>query len=200
MQLGTTLANEGCSNMLLPIAAARRQMVSTKRGRVVIKQTVMKTASGIVLFYPSRLLQVQIHDWAEQHGGCRATVSFERSLPSIRKCVRRAALAVIDASEDPAQATDAFLQSVGVLKSDAVAVYTEKVHDGLEMLVRMLGAPLLLGPMSMEEWEEFLDHKFPSLIPLAASSLPIARDKCNILRIDERIAGKKAIYYRPHAG
>jgi hypothetical protein len=163
-------------------------------------QTALQTASGIVLFYPSRLLAVQIRDWAEQHGGCRAAVSFERSLPSIRKCVRRAALAVIDASEDPAQATDAFLQSVGVLKSDAVVVYTEKVHDGLEMLVRMLGAPLLLGPMSMEEWEEYLEHKFPTLIPLDSTGLSIKRGKRDILRFEDRNAGKNAIYYRPNAG
>jgi hypothetical protein len=153
-----------------------------------------------VLFYPSPLLEVQIRDWAEQHGGCRAAVSFERSLPGIRKCVRRAALALIDASDDPALATDAFLQSVGALKSDAVVVYTEKVHDGLEMLVRMLGAPLLLGPMSMDDWEEFLEHKFPTLIPLDSPGLPIKRGKRDILRIDERNAGKRAMYYRPYAG
>ena len=111
----------------------------------------MQAASGIVLFYPGSLLAGQIHDWAEQHGGCRATVSYERSLPGIRRWARRAALAIIDASSDPAQGTDAFLQSVSMLTSDAVAVYTEKMHDGLELLVRTFGAPLLLGPMGVNE-------------------------------------------------
>ncbi|MGA2798047.1 MAG: hypothetical protein ABSE63_10735, partial [Thermoguttaceae bacterium] len=125
-----------------------------------------QASSGIVLFYPGCLLADQIRDWAEQHGGCRATVSFERSLPGIRKWARRAALAIIDASADPAQGTDAFLQSVSMLTSDAVAVYTEKMHDGLELLVRTFGAPLLLGPMNMNEWEEFLEPRFPTLIHL----------------------------------
>ena len=160
----------------------------------------MQTTSGIVLFYPGRLLASQIHDWAEQHGGCRATVTFERSLPGIRRWARRAALAIIDASLDPAQGTDAFLQSVNMLKSDAVAVYTEKIHDGLELLVRTFGAPLLLGPMSMEEWEEFLEHKFPTLIPLETSGITAEQGKGKILRNFGEHAGNQVVYYRPNAG
>jgi hypothetical protein len=166
----------------------------------VKKPTALRIASGIVLFYPGRLLVGQIHDWAEQHGGCRAAVSHERSLPGIRKFVRRAAFAVIDATEDPAQATDAFLQAVGALKSDAVAVYTEKMHDGLELLVRMLGAPLLLGPMSMDEWEEFLELKFPTFIPLDSTGLPINRGKRKFPQIVEQNADSRVFYYRPNAG
>ena len=160
----------------------------------------MQTASGIVLFYPGSLLAGQIHDWAEQHGGCRATVTFERSLPGIRRWARRAALAIIDASSDPAQGTDAFLQSVSMLTSDAVAVYTEKIHDGLELLVRTFGAPLLLGPMRMEEWEEFLEHKFPTLIPLEASGMTAEQGKEKILRNFGEHAGNEVVYYRPNAG
>jgi len=171
-----------------------------KRGRDLRKPISLQSASGIVLFYPGCLLAGQIHDWARQHGGCRAAVSFERSLPGIRKWARRAALAVIDASSDPAQGTDAFLQSVNILTSDAVAVYTEKMHYGLELLVRMFGAPLLLGPMSMEEWEEFLEHKFPTLIPLGASGLPVHRSKREKLRTAGEYGGNKVVYYRPNAG
>ncbi|MGD0382822.1 MAG: hypothetical protein ABSA77_04810 [Thermoguttaceae bacterium] len=159
-----------------------------------------QSASGIVLFYPGRLLADQIHAWAQQYGGCRAAVSFERSLPGIRKWARRAALAVIDASSDPAQGTDAFLQSVSILTSDAVAVYTEKMHYGLEELVRMFGAPLLLGPMSMEEWEHFLEHKFPTLIPLDTSSLYVHRGKREKLQTVEEYEGNKVVYYRPNTG
>jgi hypothetical protein len=166
----------------------------------VIKPISIQAASGIVLFYPGSLLSGQIHDWAEQHGGCRAAVSFERTLPGIRRWARRAALAIIDASSDPAQGTDAFLQSVSTLTSEAVAVYTEKMHDGLELLVRSFGAPLLLGPMSMGEWEEFLEHKFPTLIPLETSSLSSERGKEKILRNFGKQAGNKVVYYRPNAG
>ena len=160
----------------------------------------MRAASGIVLFYPGCLLAGQIHDWADQHGGCRAAVSFERTLPGIRRWARRAALAIIDASLDPAQGTDAFLQSVSMLTSDAVAVYTEKMHDGLELLVRTFGAPLLLGPMSTEEWEDFLEHKFPTLIPLEANAWSAQRGKEKILRNFGEHAGNQVVYYRPNAG
>lgn len=127
-------------------------------------------------------------------------VSFERSLPGIRKWLRRAALAVIDASEDPAQASDAFLQSVSVLRADSVAVYAERTHEGLEMLVRMLGAPLLLGPMGMEEWEEFLESKFPMLIPLASAGVSVHRGRREISQNSEENKVNNVVYYRPIAG
>ncbi|MGA2059042.1 MAG: hypothetical protein ABSG67_01070, partial [Thermoguttaceae bacterium] len=155
------------------------------------KSICTQAASGIVLFYPGFLLAGQIHDWAEQHGGCRATISFERTLPGIRRWALRAALAIIDASSDPAQGTDAFLQSVSMLTSDAVAVYTEKMHDGLELLVRTFGAPLLLGPMSVNEWEEFLEPRFPTLIPLDASGLSAEPGRERILRNFGEHAGNK---------
>jgi len=127
-------------------------------------------------------------------------VSFERSLPGIRKWLRRAALAVIDASEDPAQASDAFLQSVSVLRADSVAVYAERTHEGLELLVRMLGAPLLLGPMGMEEWEEFLESKFPMLIPLTSAGVSVHRGRREISRNSEENEENNVVYYRPIAG
>ncbi len=111
-----------------------------------------------------------------------------------------AELAVIDATEDPAQASDAFLQSVGVLSAEAVAVYTERIHDGLELLVRMLGAPLILGPMSMEEWDEFLEIKFPSFIPMDSAGAVAHRGKqisSPSVRENER---ENIVYYRPIAG
>jgi hypothetical protein len=166
----------------------------------VRKRTVLHAASGIVLFYPGRLLTDQVHDWAQRHGGCRASVSFERSLPGIRSRVRRAALAVIDATEDPAQASDAFLQSVGVLRADSVAVYAEKSHDGLELLVRMLGAPLLLGPMRMDEWDEFLELKFPSLISLDSADSQMCKGKWKSPRRIVPNAENNVVYYRPIAG
>jgi hypothetical protein len=152
------------------------------------------------MFYPSCLLASQINDWAERHGGCCTAVSFERTLPGIRKRLRRAALAVIDATDDPAQASDAFLQAIGVLKADSVAVYSEKTHEGLETLVRMLGAPLLLGPMSVEDWEDYLEHKFPSLIPLASVGAPEYSNSQDFSLDVESGANRKIVYYRPIAG
>jgi hypothetical protein len=152
-----------------------------------------------VLFYPGRLLISQIRDWADRRGGCRYALSFDRAIPIIRKRLRRAELAVIDATEDPAQASDAFLQAVGILGAEAVAVYTERMHDDLELLVRMMRAPLLLGPMSMEEWEEYLDQKFPAVIPLELAGELAHQGKQDFLRnITERPGN--VVYYKPIAG
>jgi hypothetical protein len=146
------------------------------------------------------LLISQIHDWASRHGGCRTAISFEHMLPGIRKWLHSAELAVIDATDDPAQASDAFLQAVGVLKPHAVAVYTEKTHDGLELLVRSLGAPLLLGPMIAEEWDEFFESMFPSLIPLESAGEIAQPGKRLIVRDINANASENIVYYKPLAG
>lgn len=107
---------------------------------------------------------------------------------------------MIDATADPAQGADAFLQSISVLTSDSVAVYTEKTHEELELMIRTFGAPLLLGPMSMQEWEEFLEYKFPTLIPLEASGFSPRQRKKKILPDVGIYAENKIVYYRPNAG
>jgi hypothetical protein len=166
----------------------------------VIKLSQLLTASGIVLFYPDRLLTNQIRQWADRHGGCRTAVSFERTLPGIRKRLRRAELAVINATDNPEQASDAFLQSVGVLNADSVAVYTEKTHEGLEILVRSLGAPLLMGPMSMEEWEDYLDYKFPTLLRLDSSDAFARQSNRHTFQDIEESEENNVVYYKPKAG
>jgi hypothetical protein len=171
-----------------------------KRENIVRRQTALYTASGIVIFYPGRLMAGQIHQWAERYGGCRTAVSFERTLPGIRRHLRRAELAVINATDDPAQASDAFLQSVGMLGAQSVAVYTEKTHDGLELLVRTQGAPFLLGPMSMTEWEDFLESKFPMLIPLDSGADRGYHADLSPTGENENSEEEIIIYYKPIAG
>jgi hypothetical protein len=130
--------------------------------------TLMRQLSTlkIVVFYPSRSLADQLEAWSERHGGQQLLTSGERSLAEIRRRTRPMDFAVIDATEDPAQASDAFFQACRTLGSERVAVYTETAHDGLELLVRRLGVPLLLGPMELFEWDGLFLHKFPTIIPL----------------------------------
>jgi len=86
--------------------------------------------------------------------GVKVDTCFVTSLPEIRKALTGVRLAVLDATADPAQATDAFLQAVGQLGAYSVTVYTEEMHEGLEMFVRRRGAMLLLGPLKRHQWEE----------------------------------------------
>ena len=61
-------------------------------------------------------------------------------------------ISVVDATEGPARATAAFVQLIAESGPDCVAVYTEKMHAGLELFVRSRGSLLLLGPMSDASW------------------------------------------------
>ena len=68
---------------------------------------------------------------------------------------------LVDASDDHAQAIELFSQSVARLGSRRVAVYTERMHEGLELFVRTQGAWLLLGPLSEQQWEGFFSSMLP---------------------------------------
>jgi hypothetical protein len=139
-------------------------------GRINKLATLMRLQSApkIVIFYPGRSLAGQMEAWSERHGGQQLQVSRERSLAGIRRRIRRVDFVVIDATDDPAQASDAFFQIYKALGSESMAVYTEVIHDGLEILVRRLGVSLLLGPMAVFEWDGLFAHKFPRIIPLSA--------------------------------
>ena len=67
-------------------------------------------------------------------------------------------MAVIDATDDHAQAIDAFLQSIAQLGPDDVAVYTEVAHDDLELFVRRHGSLVVLGPSFDGHWMKFLER------------------------------------------
>jgi hypothetical protein len=111
----------------------------------------------VALFYACDSLARQITKWARKHPGCTVKYSFARLLPEIRTVLERADVALIDATEDPAQACDAFSQAAGQLGVAATGMYSERMPDGLEVFVRSRGALMLLGPLSDAEWDGFLE-------------------------------------------
>jgi hypothetical protein len=126
----------------------------------------------VVLFYPCRSLVGQIKEWLERHGGHVSRISFARSLPEIRRRMRRADTVIVDASEDEALASDAFLQAILVMGSGATAVYTERTAEEMERFVRRFGAPFLLGPMSLAEWEAYFQRQQCGISALSDSEVP----------------------------
>ena len=130
--------------------------------------TKLLSTPQILVFYPSRSLAGQLQACSDQCGGRRMEVSLERSLAGIRRQIRCVDFVLIDATEDPAQASDAYFQIYKTLGPESMSVYTDIIHEGLEMLVRRLGVTLLLGPMSVFEWDNFFSHKFPRTIPLSS--------------------------------
>jgi hypothetical protein len=101
-------------------------------------------------------------------------VSFERSLPKIRKLLRGASTALIDATDDHAQAIDAYLQATAQLGAGAVMVYTEVMHDSLELFVRGRGSVMLLGPSFDGHYMKFLE-RLPERKKLASAMRMRAR-------------------------
>jgi len=124
---------------------------------------IPKTAD-VLLLYPGHSLKDQITCWSARHPKRQAELSFERSLPRIRALLKRATTVLVDATEDPSQATDAFLQAVARLGAGAVAMYTETMHDDLELFVRMRGSLFLAGPLWNEQWEDYFERQLRNKI------------------------------------
>jgi hypothetical protein len=109
----------------------------------------------IVMFYPSTSLVRQMAAWARKHAEGRVMPAFARSVHEIRSSIEATDLVLVDATQDHAQAIDAFSQVLGHLGSGRTVVYTERMHEGLELFVRTQGAQLLFGPLSEGQWEGF---------------------------------------------
>ena len=118
--------------------------------------------SEIVVFYPGGSLEEQVAAWAERHPECGVSSSLAKSLAGIRKTLRNADLALLDATVDAAQTMPAFAQVVAKLGAGRVAVYTEIMHKWLELAVRIRGVLLLLGPLSGQQWEDFFAKMLPA--------------------------------------
>ncbi len=116
---------------------------------------------NIALGYPTESLSCQMALWANQREDCGFEPVFGRSAPEIRQSLNGADMVLVDASDDHAQAIELFSQSIARLGSRRVAVYTERMHEGLELFVRTQGAWLLLGPLSSRQWEEFFSSMLP---------------------------------------
>jgi hypothetical protein len=116
---------------------------------------------SIAIGYPTESLSRQLALWARKREDCEIEPVFGRSALEIRRSLHGADAVLIDASDDHAQAIELFSKSVVRLGSRRVAVYTERMHEGLELFVRTQGAWLLLGPLSERQWEEFFSSMLP---------------------------------------
>ncbi len=123
--------------------------------------TIEAVVNRIAVCYPTESLSRQVALWARRHADCGIEPVFGRSVLEIRKSLNGADRVLVNASDDHAQAIELFSQSIARLGARHVAVYTEKMHEGLELFVRTQGAWLLLGPLSNRQWEEFFSSMLP---------------------------------------
>ena len=129
--------------------------------------------------YPNNALMHQVSGFSGKLSAYDFTPTSTESLSEVRDALRHATMAVVDATEDPARAVAGFSLAIIELPSGCVAVYTETVHQGLELFVRARGVPLFLGPMSDAQWEGQFDvmrrslgrkPRFGFLVPKRAES------------------------------
>jgi len=144
--------------------------------------------SDIVLLYPGESLKRQVAGWADTHPEYSLEVSFATFPAEIQEVLRNAAVALLDATEDPRQAAVAFSQAVAQLGGYSVAIYTEKMYEWLELFVRIRGALLLLGPIGRHQWEEFFKG-----ILREASRRRAAQQRSGALAGEPASSGKAAL-------
>lgn len=122
------------------------------------------TIDDVVLFYAGQSLLEQITEWEHDNGRISLSLASLSSTIGVRNATRAAATIVIDATVCPREAMLVLQHTLTTLPSEIIAVYTEKVHNGLELFVRVRGVMLLLGPMSLSEWDGFFAKRLSTVM------------------------------------
>jgi hypothetical protein len=131
----------------------------------------LSSTFDVLLLYPGDSLKDQISSWSLRHPERRAVATFAQSPPEVRTLLRRAGAAMVDATYKPAQASSAFLQAVDRLGPDAVTMYSETMHEGLELFARTRGSLFFFGPLAEEQWDDLFDRLLSTRRRLAIQSL-----------------------------
>jgi hypothetical protein len=117
----------------------------------------------IAVVHPSRSLIDALQRWADRCGTPRSVFAFEKNLSDLCERGYLPDLSIVDATEFPAKAVEDLARLVEAFGDERAAAYTEIMHRGLETSVRRLGVSLLLGPMSVLEWNGYFEGKFSSI-------------------------------------
>lgn len=112
----------------------------------------------VVLFYPTESLIEQIGELAARHRSTTVTVSAAVRPRSIRDAADTAVATIIDATEDSARAAKVLSVVLRGVPARRAVVYTETRHPGLELFVRVRGSFLFTGPLTQQQWEDYLKY------------------------------------------
>ncbi|MCX5653581.1 MAG: hypothetical protein NTY65_02875 [Planctomycetota bacterium] len=121
----------------------------------------------IVLFYAEESLLYQVAGWARSEGRFSMRLVLSSDPAVVAHALDDAVVAIIDATRQPGEAMAVLERALPRIGPRRVAVYSEQLHNGLEVFVRVRGVTLLAGPMGQPEWEVFFE-------PLARISIPLA--------------------------
>lgn len=106
----------------------------------------------LVLFNAGQSLKEQITSFSHEFPWLFVRLVFSCDPVVINASLTNVGLALIDATEEPAGAMDLLEYVMPRVVPERLAVYTDRVYEGLEVFVRVRGVLLLLGPMEAAEW------------------------------------------------
>ncbi len=109
----------------------------------------------IVLFHAGESLMGQLMDCKYLQERFVLIAAFSVSKATVETAIDHNACVVIDATNCPGPAAEVLENIAARNKHQAVTVYTETMHEGLELFTRLRGAWLILGPMNDQEWAGF---------------------------------------------
>jgi hypothetical protein len=121
----------------------------------------------VVLFFAEESLLFQVASWVRSEGRFSMRLVTSRDPVVIARALDDAIVAILDATRQPGEAMAVLERAVPRIGPRRVAVYSEQLHNGLEVFVRVRGVTLLAGPMSPPEWEAFFESLSRLSIPLA---------------------------------
>jgi hypothetical protein len=123
----------------------------------------------VVLFLAEESLLFQVATWVRSEGRFSLRLVTSPDPFTTARALDEAAIAIVDATREPGEAMGILERSLRRLGPGRLVVYSERMHEGLELFVRVRCVPLLLGPMSPPEWEAVFE-------PLARISMPLAEN------------------------
>ena len=118
-------------------------------------QMLIHRHGEVVLFYAEESLLFQVAGWVRSEGRFSLRLVSSRDPVIIGHALNDAVVAVVDATRQPGEAMAVLERAIGRLGPRRIAIYSEAMHDGLEIFVRVRGVTLLAGPMSPPEWDAF---------------------------------------------
>ena len=108
--------------------------------------------SSMLLLYPSVSLMRQIAAIVQPAIRCDL-LAASPVLPSrLSRLPEETFACLIDATDRPEKAMKMLEWILGLTRPPLLGVYTEVVHPGLEVFVRLRGSLLYLGPMTDAQW------------------------------------------------
>jgi hypothetical protein len=116
-------------------------------------EETMNSPDGLLLLNPSDSLLVQVNRYLGPEMRIGVIQAVQGQVPVHRVLDRGVHSVLLDATCYPVVAAR-LLQTLVVGETRSLAVYTEKPDPAMEVFVRSRGVPLLLGPMSPQEWQD----------------------------------------------